>query len=506
MAFDPTDEQIAAIDMFEKGESMVIEAGAGTGKTSTLELIARSTDRRGQYMAFNAAIVRDVAGRMPRTVNAQTAHALAMAHTGKRYRHRLDSGRMKGYQVAQLLGIGRIVIKVGDIPKTIGESYLGSLVGRTIDRFCQTVDETPGIKHVPYIDGIDIPNDDGTRNYENNVAIRKHIEHAIAKYWADILKTDGRLKFKHGHYLKMFQLERPVLPVDYVMFDEAQDANPVMAAIVEYQTHAQRIYVGDGAQAINEWMGAVDALTAFDTPYRSTLTQSFRFGPDIADVANRYLTKLGAPIRLSGLWTIDSTTGKLDDELDPDALLCRTNASAVSAMLERIEHGVRPHLVGGGGEVTSFAQAAQQLQRGEHTWHPDLACFDSWGEVRMYVENDPQGDELALLVKLIDDHGADVIVDALLNMPDERDATMVISTAHKAKGREWPVVKLDGDFAMFDEDTGERRLRYVACTRAQRHLDATVLDVKKVERPAPDLAIDAMVRGFSQSIKSEASS
>jgi hypothetical protein len=42
-----------------------------------------------------------------------------------------------------------------------------------------------------------------------------------------------------------------------------------------------------------------------------------------------------------------------------------------------------------------------------------------------------------------------------------------VSTAHKAKGREWNAVKLAGDFAEMQPSPSETRLRYVAYTRAR---------------------------------------
>ena len=44
----PTDEQIEVVRLFRTGESMVVDALAGTGKTTTLQLVAASTTLRGQ--------------------------------------------------------------------------------------------------------------------------------------------------------------------------------------------------------------------------------------------------------------------------------------------------------------------------------------------------------------------------------------------------------------------------------------------------------------------------
>ncbi|WP_329344851.1 hypothetical protein OG866_44610 (plasmid) [Streptomyces sp. NBC_00663] len=39
----PTAEQSGAIDAFRRGDHLVLQAGAGTGKTTTLSMIACST-------------------------------------------------------------------------------------------------------------------------------------------------------------------------------------------------------------------------------------------------------------------------------------------------------------------------------------------------------------------------------------------------------------------------------------------------------------------------------
>jgi hypothetical protein len=152
-------------------------------------------------------------------------------------------------------------------------------------------------------------------------------------------------------------------------------------------------------------------------------------------------------------------------------VLCRTNAAAVQTLLSAIGEGKRPHLIGGGDEVLKFVNAARDLQRGKTTQHPELCSFESWGEVKAYSKTD-EGEDLKLMVDLIEKFGADKIAAALKNMPAERDADLVISTAHKSKGREWNTVKLAGDFKPLSKmDDEEIRLLYVAATRAKLVLD-----------------------------------
>src|SRR5690606_32503442 len=110
-----------------------------------------------------------------------------------------------------------------------------------------------------------------------------------------------------------------------------------------------------------------------------------------------------------------------------------------------------------------------------------------WGELQDYADKDPSGRDLAPLVDLVDEHGPDAILEAVDQLTHEDRADITISTAHKAKGREWPSIRIAEDFTpppddedQQDEhgnprpgpiDLGEARLSYVAVTRARQNLD-----------------------------------
>jgi superfamily I DNA/RNA helicase len=474
MSFVPTAEQTTALDLFGTGEDLVIQARAGAGKTSTLKLLADSTSARGQYLAFNRSIVQEAGEKMPRNVTASTVHSLAFRSYGHRYKHRLNSKRMRSNDLARLLGLDPFVVTYGGQRKVLAAGFLAGHVMKAIERFCQSADEEPTERHVAYIDGIDLPNDDGTRTYENNDLVAEYLVGSIREAWQDLTQIDGSLPFGHHVYLKGWQLTSPQIPADFILLDEAQDVAPVMYAIFEGQENSQLIAVGDDAQEIYAFTGAINAMGRMEAKHRTVLSQSFRFGPAIADIANRVLDLLGSD-RLVGTDEIASTVGPL---AEPDCILTRTNAVAVENVLVAQRAGRRPHLMGGGYEVVSFARAARDLQGGRSTEHRDLACFSSWGEVQEYVDQDAQGEDLRLMVKLVDEFGVQTILDALDNMAPESAADVVISTAHKSKGREWRSVQLAGDFNRSDLDGNlrrpepeELRLLYVAATRAQIDLD-----------------------------------
>lgn len=286
----------------------------------------------------------------------------------------------------------------------------------------------------------------------------------------------------HNCYLKTWSLGSPDLRADYLLADESQDLWPAWLAVMEAnRARTQLVVVGDENQQLYEWRSAVNAMRATDVDHRATLTTSFRFGPEVAAVANEVLDMASGSLRLIG----GGPSGRVGTVSFPDLVLCRTNAMTVRYALNEVDAGGRPHIIGGASEVVSFARAAQQLQEGRDTYHPELACFDSWSDVRAYVSGDELGSELALLVKLVEDFGAARIVGAFDSMPRREAASLVVSTVHKMKGGEANAVRLAEDFPEDDDEhpvtRPELRVVYVAVTRAKRELD---IDAVGMLRPA----------------------
>lgn len=476
----PTGEQQQAIDQFGTGSNLVIEAGAGTGKTTTLAMLARTTPRSGHYLAFNRAIARDAGRAMPQTVRCTTVHSAAAQALRRDPRQRavmdrLGGARVASSKVAKGLRLGHIVVDVptAGAPRTkvLQPAWQAGHITRAIRAFCQSADPGPGPHHFPYVHGIDAPG-----RSINNEALAKEMVPGLMRAWDDLSAPHGLLRYEHDHYLKQWALGAPMLGAEYVMLDEAQDASPVMLDVLARQG-CQVVYVGDTQQQIYEWRGAINALGLVDGP-RTYLTQSWRFGPGIAAVANLVLRALEAKLRLVGAPHVHSTLyhGVAGKPRPPaDAVLCRSNAHAVNVVMQYQARGMAPHLVGGAEDILYFAHAAARLQAGEHVAHPELACFDTWAAVQDYVANDPQGSELAMLVNLLDEYGVQIVCDALDGTVAEDGADVVISTAHKAKGREWGAVRLGADFPDNEGDEPlppeELRLLYVAATRARLGLD-----------------------------------
>lgn len=468
MDFPLTDEQVVALGAAMGNDHLAIEAMAGTGKTSTLAVIAENKQQfrdRGHYLAFNNAIVRDAEKVFPSNVTCSTVHSLAYRAGGNQFQHRFKADRMRSRDIARRLHLTPIVIETKFGTKRLAAGFLAGMVMKGVRRFCQTADEEPGPEHVPTPTTLE----SSPELIEAWRQVRQTLGPALGAAWDDLQNPRGDLPYDQSAYLKMWQMGRPRIACDFLLVDEAQDLNGVMLSIADYQRdHAQLIAVGDSRQQIYEWNGSLNAMAELDVDTRVWLTRSFRFGPEIAAVANSPLSWLG-DARVKGCGK-PGVVGRLDY---PDCILSRTNAEAVRGALHELAAGGAPHIVGGADDVVSFAKGALELQSGQQSWHPDLACFSSWPEVRAYVENDELGYDIKLLVSLIDEFGAQVIIDTLANMPNEDRASVVLSTAHKSKGRQFYAVQIAGDFPDPDDDISdeELRLQYVAVTRARTSLD-----------------------------------
>jgi superfamily I DNA/RNA helicase len=183
--------------------------------------------------------------------------------------------------------------------------------------------------------------------------------------------------------------------------------------------------------------------------------------------ASRVLTnRLGESRPILGNPEIKSRIG---ESAFPDAVLARTNLSTIKAVVEALKERKLPHLAGGPGDLIRLIEGVVDLKAGRPSTIPEFFGFTSWTE---FVEStEEEGSRMHPFVKFIEEQKDERrIIQALKNTVEKKDANVVISTAHKAKGGEWGSVRLLDDFST-KSDPAEMRLLYVAVTRAQKQLD-----------------------------------
>jgi superfamily I DNA/RNA helicase len=477
-AFDsklkPTDEQQENIDVVHSGVDTVIEAGAGTGKTSQLKMIAQNeASRRGLCIYFNREPAAQARRTFPSNVSCSTAHSIAWhAMRGHPAMNRLDGDRVTAKMLAEdYLGITKW-FKTPPGRKDISTWKIASMAVNAVKRFCYSDAEEIAPWHIERIEGID---------GEVERELRAVVLPFAQEIWADLQKASGFAQFNPDHYMKLWALSNPILEADFMMVDESQDTNGVLAGVIRRQDHLQRILVGDSQQRLFSWRGTVDMMSEFEHAEKRQLTQSFRFGDAVAEEANLWLEYLDAPLRLRGLSSINSRLEHLDA---PDAILCRTNAAVIEQAMEAQRLGFDVGVVGGTEEIASFAAAVESLRTMGKTSHRELAMFKSWSDVLTYVRDEKPGGSFATSVNLINRYGTATVRGVAARCVDPRSADFVVSTVHKVKGMEWPKVRLDPTMMPDDASDqeggemsrGELMVGYVGTTRAREVLDATAVE------------------------------
>lgn len=480
--FTPTDEQAEAVRLAMTGGSLTIEAGAGVGKSQTLKFIAKAKGRDAKltYWAFNSAIVKEAKLTFPINTECVTSHGAAYKTHGAPMRGRLNGARMRSGDIARALSLDPLMYAGIDGPKRAAPGWLAGFVMKGVGNFCQSADPEPNWRHVPTPDAMKATL--ATRNAWDEV--RKHLEPKLKEAWTDLCDRNGRLNFTHDVYRKQWALSNPRIQSDVILLDEAQDSARILLGVIDAQRdHAQIVLVGDANQAIYGFAGAHDAMSNVESEHHATLSHSFRFGQDIADEANDVLAMLPTSMRLVGA----GPQGRVGRIEFPDVILTRTNSVAVANLFQEIDRGGKPHIVGGATDVIAFCRGADKLMEQGWSDHPELVCFDSWMEVQQYVSEDVLGEDLKMLVKLVDEYGAAKIVSALEHMPPQDRASLVLSTAHKSKGLGFGSVKLTADFPdgnperTVEEET--LRLLYVAVTRAKTGLDVSEVGLLRPKVP-----------------------
>lgn len=456
-------------------------AFAGTGKSSTFVFLAeRYSKERMLYVAFNKAIQLEAESRFPNNVRARTGHSLAYAVKGRIYGSvpRKLQGDIRPFHISGRMleaGIGR------SVPSATQNLFAGRVI-ETLKAFLVSADREITLAHVSIGSG-----QNERQNYDGNTLVD-----AAKRVWEWMQDPASPIPMLHDGYLKLYQLTDPVLNYDRILFDEAQDTNPVMQAIVGSQS-CKIAYVGDRHQGIYGFRGATNAMETIQADEQFGLTGSFRFGPGVADVANRLLSLKDEPLKIKGLGSA-TEVGEFDRRRHGHALISRGNVALFHEAVRAIS-SARPFAFVGNIRDYRFDQIteAYNLYAGNQVKDPFIGSFASFDEYSEYGE---QMDDFEVKgrVRVVSQYADDTprLVDRIhanalpFTKDDEHTdpRLLVLTTAHKSKGLEFDrVVLADGFQSLFDdegnvfdineascEDIEELNLLYVAATRARKQL------------------------------------
>lgn len=468
----PTEQQEACIAAAQTHPILKIEAGAGSGKTSTLKLVSDALRDPSIYVAFNKVTATEASEKFPSHVNCKTTHSVAYAKFGKKLQDKLSRPKGKyenvaftGTEIARFYKLGCIVNCFRDIVAT--ENAVGLFVRQTVERFEQSADMEIQMHHLPKMDM--------AKAIEADSSCTDYVLRHAKKLWAHRIDPESKVLATHDTYLKLFQLSKPKLGYDVVYLDEAQDSTPCVLDIVMTQAShgAKIILVGDRYQAIYGWRGAINAMERIKG-HSTLLSKSFRFGQGVADVATAVLQ---GKLKLTGREDLKSELGTVD-RTKPYMYLFRTNGALLYAAVAAIAKGEDIRIEVDIKDFVRKLQSAHALSRGEmrEVKHEEILPYPTWHEYK--EEAQKITGEMKRIVQIIEGGDVHRFIDTLEHFENPSHALITYTTAHKSKGREHDQVVLADDFPSH-YDGGEwiglhemeQNLLYVAVTRAQRVLE-----------------------------------
>lgn len=486
----PTEEQTTLVEMSKKLPRLKINALAGAAKTTSLQLIANEVEEKSLYLAFNKAMAEEAKTKFPSWVEVRTTHSLAFKYFGKEISHKLTrpNGPYKnvcgtGGEIAKHLKLPEFLIE----DRTITSAGVGLAVKETVNRFEYSADQELSEKHVSMsVVGRLIR----LKTFDKGAWVGLVLAGA-KELWELRKDPTNNILATHDTYLKLYQLSEPDLSLYRVVYvDEQQDSNAcVLDILLRQQT--KLVLVGDQFQQIYQFRGSVDALDKVDCE-EAVLSQSFRFGPAVAEIANCILGMAGGTTTQLKGWDIESkvcSSGE-DSFLDESkhyALLYRTNGALISDAVELLSDGKRIKIEIDMREFIKLLSSVQALHDNnkKRVKHELVQSFDTFAELREEAEG--SGGELAMAANLVQQRRANYVLAKINTYVAPSNPDITLTTAHKSKGREWDQVVLAEDFPSVYDKNGEwvglevqeRNLLYMAVTRAKKTLvyNSTVEDI-----------------------------
>lgn len=483
-----------------------INAVAGSGKTTTIIEYAKARPRDSKilYLAFNKSVkteaIKKFSEKGLHNVTVETAHSLAYRNTVYKYNYNVRTSDYKSHEIAELLGLR--------IPgEKHGEHIAANHINKFLAYFCNSDKEK-----VNELDYLDVVSDEIARMFVSRYY--EYIETQTRQLLSKM--NNGKIDITHDFYLKKFQLSKPELNFDYILFDEGQDASGAMLDVFLNQK-ATKVIVGDTHQQIYGWRFAVNSLEKADFK-TYFLTRSFRFSQEIANLA---MDVLRMKSQISEYKPIQIRGSNNSKGIKAKAVLGRTNLGLLLKAIELVTENKKVRKLYFEGNINSYTYADEgaslydvlNLYNGKSKLIRDklVKQMKDMKELQGYIEK--TGDtQFGMMVDIVKKYGNEIpnILREIKSkhIPDDNkeNADIIFSTVHRCKGMEYDVVQIVNDFIneerlekLANENNGdsfavsrlneEINLLYVAITRTKNAIYIPSAYISKSFPASPGIKI-----------------
>lgn len=466
---EPTPEQQAII-AFAKNDSrsMLINALAGSAKTTTLVMIADALPVQPILsLAFNKKIAEEMSERLPSHTTCRTMNSIGHRIWATTCAKRITMNPRKNYEIlkANVESLGREERKqayeeFSEILKGVVQAKREGAIpaGKfyhakplvTEEAFWETFDEAPSAL--------------------DKALISQSLCDSISRSYSGELDFDDQL-----YMPTLFGGSFPRFPL--VLVDEAQDLSPINHAMLRKLVTGRIIAVGDPWQSIYGFRGAVQegmaGLRKAFSCQEFTLSTSFRC-PQVIVHAARFRVPHMNWHRKGGHVEVLRTLS-IEEIPEGATFLCRNNAPLFSLALRLLTAGRGCNLVGsdlGPGLVKTL----KKLGPPELTQKEAFHAIEQWKAERLVRAKDKHAvEDKAECLRVFVDFGSTLgVATAYCEGIFKSKGNIQLLSIHKAKGLEWNTVyhldpwRIPSAYAETKEALAQEwNLKYVAITRAK---------------------------------------
>lgn len=502
LSYAPSTFQAKIFDWIETGRGhAVVEAVAGSGKTTTIVSAAKLIRGSGLFVAFNKSIADLLASKLAGTsMSSSTVHSHGFAAIrsggrrvkvdGKKYLYDIDAaeaaierrGAVCGLELSteQLAAIREDGFPSHTISKLVNLARL-NLVDMDADDFA---DELLALAAHHELFDFDECLDTVVAAIVQNCMWRGADDLSVIDY-TDMVWLPTVCRIRPRQY-------------DWMFVDECQDISRAHLALLRASVRrgGRMLFVGDRRQAIYGFAGAdAESFANIQTETDAAvmpLSICYRCPTAVLALARAYCPQIqardGAP---EGVVRSTKRSEYVAEAREGDLVLCRRNAPLLGLCFELIAAGV-PAVVRGRDIAVGLCKIVDKIGK-RHSIETFGEGITAWleGQSRAAARRITDEDRLADRVALLTDQAEALRViwskssattlaglrSAIEDLFSDERGSVMLSSVHKAKGLEAErVVILDSDALMSSrakqpwQVEQERNLAYVAYTRAMSEL------------------------------------
>jgi superfamily I DNA/RNA helicase len=483
--------------------NLIIEASAGSGKSSTLLEISNSPSvSNGILLAYNVHIAKELNSKIKRSgIQAKTNHSLGMSF--------LTSYLGNGLKVDSR--------KYGDLCREEVDNWLGRKV----------IDEYHAINHSKKkLSDYDIKNkliyslakgvslvQNTLSSFDSNSLFDlddqyEFLDRRIPVNFTDVTTVvtrvilegiDAAKKSKHISYEDMlylpavWDLDAPV-KYDWILVDEAQDLNAGQLYLVSKigSSSSRYVFCGDPSQSLNGYCGSdTDSFKKLETTFSCTslpLPITYRCPPNHIQVVKFHYPDMAIEAHKTENGILSAVT--MNDFVDvlssSDGVIGRRNRDLVEACLKCIGKGKKAFVKGkdvGRGLISLINKVTKGSSVDAEDLYELLYSYVSVEEAKLKdpLKVESLRDKVSSIYSCISFFAPDSsqeLCDSIENLFSDKDSGVMFRSIHSAKGLEFDRVFIINYFIMplprVMPDTWqyqqELNCRFVALTRSRGDL------------------------------------